>query len=1018
MEKAYQYLSAFFVSQAQAANNSLVSCGGLDCNVCSILETIGNTLNWLLFISAVAGIAIIVLGGFMYIGANGKEANMQKAKRWILNTVIGLVIVFVAWLVIHSLFHVFGATYKDSWWKIECEVEPPTISSRLSIRTPSALLEASKDGGNLSAVLARGTDKQELADFLKNLPDGKTVSFKIDRGQNAETVIILKKENGKIKLVASNEKIKDEKGDKGSWINANFKFALASTDSLSGLESITGGTSDIDFYTSFLALIEQLIAENEKIIAIITETQTRLQNVNLCIGSGGSWYRFSNNCELENESCRIEGQVTKSCATAEGEPIDGCKCPTDTCLINNECVPTSDENPTAQSRCKETGGVWGNFPVFQINAGRCSIYDPIFPYFYYPEGVSYADDVVSADETSNLSTLASGGSDYFIDYATKEGCVCSLDKCLGEDNGCYPWDSPDPIPPTPVPGPDLTYAKKVCTESGGEWTGSGIYQFKSNCKNRGGTLSHSATDTGIEKECCGYSDGTVECFVEEIPAETDSAAKNLGASENAYISITYPNFDGYCKCPTGGTTEVYNYKDGHYYVSCSKSDTGSVQAYAKKLCTESGGSWSARKNCVGTKCLDDPGYCKCPVGKLEYTHGYFYLGANRNITKCHDKNTLGNNCTGSGGQWRNLSGLGIPPIPSGENAKRCGGPTVEGGLTDVIYNEVLEYNQCPAGWECDYSSSAYYCNCPKGTCVSDEDATCQGTSDITKQQKCSQSGGTWKTGKFCCQKQNEQCGNEMVLCDCPPPENTSISSYCDCPTDKCLSGDTCVDKSPTGEELQCKQSGGAWQHVYNYNYCDGTGVGINCNAPPYSPDGVSYGCPMGCKCPSGTCLDKNTKMCTSAPSTDQQKCVGSGGSWENTGNPINHCDGTFEAYHDRWWLGCRCPDGKCLDKTTKQCRSDNSNDNSAGICTNVGPPCGIVCPEWKNLEGSPFSKTDTDAIVAAIRAIDNADLPVKSIEKVSETEAEVWTGACAGSQYEVTKSNGVWKAQLKGGWIS
>lgn len=886
MENVYRFLLSLFASKAQAVSDSnLVSCGGLDCNVCGALETVSRAINWLFLISAAAAIASVILGGSLYIIANGVETKMRQAKKWILRAVIGFALVLVGWLVIHSLFHVFGATYKNSWWKVECEVEPPPLSVFLPIRRPVHLLEATKNGGDLSAVLAKGTKKEELVDLLKNLPDGKTISFKLDRGPNAETVIILKKENGKLKIVASNEQLKEEQNKEGSSLKQLFSklaqitpgkaqaalvddYDLDNLTDGASLENLFSSTSDYDFFTSFLELIVKFIESNENIIAIINETQEQLQTVNFCIGSGGSWHRFNNSCELENQNCPVSGGSSPvSCDATDKNFTNGCKCPENTCLENNECVSIEPDISYQQTRCQETGGAWGSFPVFQINSGRCSMFDPVFPYAYSPEEPSLPTPAAGTNfngalpgMSGNPDSFNSGYSDNFTghiaaqpDYIAQKGCICPFNSCLTEDGGCVPWTSPYPYWRR---RPHVGQARKACIDSGGTWIGSIRRRFKENCESRGGSIS----EEGGMSHCYYPNNGYSESFNPDTPTINDDIEEQ--GSNASYQSdgtlINYPIFDGYCKCPQG-SNKIYQYSNGFYYVKCEPGVTieRSVRDHAKKLCMESQGEWLQTK-CEGTKCLNDPGSCKCPADTLGHKHYYDYQGKYYYFSVCHNKSELENNCTNSGGQWKKIN-----PYARliDDRNKVCGGSQFTGlWIDDSRYDGVFTIGG--TGTPNYMIGNSFYCSCPNGQCVNDESAACQ------------------------------------------------------------------ADSSATDTQDKCKQSGGSWQRISSNSYCDGTAVGISCVTPYGGAGDLHYSCPFGCKCPAGTCLDNVSSKCL--PSlTDKQKCESSGGAWEGRENscppPFNSefCyPNVYNCPSPRFFrapstiYGCNCPDDKCLNKNT------------------------------------------------------------------------------------------------------
>lgn len=130
-------------------------------------------------------------------------------------------------------------------------------------------------------------------------------------------------------------------------------------------------------------------------------------------------------------------------------------------------------------------------------------------------------------------------------------------------------------------------------------------------------------------------------------------------------------------------------------------------------------------------------------------------------------------------------------------------------------------------------------------------------------------------------------------------------------------------------ETSCKETGGTWERGSSFSYCDGSGVGINC----LGPGGSTASCPFICKCPSGKCLDKTTEKCIDVPTTDEQKCTQSGGSWQRL-CVQSFCDGSgFGTTEETCPWGCYCGTNKCLNKDTKRCTVD---DTAYSKCLNSG----------------------------------------------------------------------------------
>jgi hypothetical protein len=135
--------AAFLAVPEQASAQGLVPCGydmngnGIvdtseQCNVCHLFQLGGNIVNFLLVPSAVnSGFAIVPVlaallfawGGFVWVTAFGSPGRVQEGKKIIFATIIGILIVYGAWLFINLLLNALNVntfTGTNNWWQIDC----------------------------------------------------------------------------------------------------------------------------------------------------------------------------------------------------------------------------------------------------------------------------------------------------------------------------------------------------------------------------------------------------------------------------------------------------------------------------------------------------------------------------------------------------------------------------------------------------------------------------------------------------------------------------------------------------------------------------------------------------------------------------------------------------------------------------------------------------------------------------------------------------------------------------------
>jgi hypothetical protein len=119
-------LSFTFGLMPKAAQAQLVPCGGSgqpDCELCHIFVLFDNIVKFILqsVVPPVAGLMLII-AGIMFFAAAGDSAKTNKAKSIITSVVIGLLIVYGAYLLVSLFFMSIGvsewAGFLPSGWFI------------------------------------------------------------------------------------------------------------------------------------------------------------------------------------------------------------------------------------------------------------------------------------------------------------------------------------------------------------------------------------------------------------------------------------------------------------------------------------------------------------------------------------------------------------------------------------------------------------------------------------------------------------------------------------------------------------------------------------------------------------------------------------------------------------------------------------------------------------------------------------------------------------------------------------
>ena len=76
-----------------------------NCDFCDVLDGFAILTRWILGVSGVIALALFVWFGFKFIISNGNSAVVDSAKKGLVGTVVGLVIIFGGWEIINLVLY-------------------------------------------------------------------------------------------------------------------------------------------------------------------------------------------------------------------------------------------------------------------------------------------------------------------------------------------------------------------------------------------------------------------------------------------------------------------------------------------------------------------------------------------------------------------------------------------------------------------------------------------------------------------------------------------------------------------------------------------------------------------------------------------------------------------------------------------------------------------------------------------------------------------------------------------------
>ncbi len=118
-------LSGVSISRVNASG--LVPCGNgegssfTECSVCDLQQLAINLMKWFITIAVIVATALFVNTGILYVLSPSNPGNIAKAHNLFFATLVGMIIVFSAWMVINTVMVVLydNASFGD-WRGIVC----------------------------------------------------------------------------------------------------------------------------------------------------------------------------------------------------------------------------------------------------------------------------------------------------------------------------------------------------------------------------------------------------------------------------------------------------------------------------------------------------------------------------------------------------------------------------------------------------------------------------------------------------------------------------------------------------------------------------------------------------------------------------------------------------------------------------------------------------------------------------------------------------------------------------------
>jgi hypothetical protein len=375
--------------------DQFVSCNGLDCNVCSLLESTSNIFRWLLGISAVLAVLFLIFGGFFYLFSRGDKNRLQEARIIANYTVFGFVFALISFIAVHTLIWSIGGSSAGSWWKFDCQIHTDVVTKTISV-LPKLATEIEDDLPILTNIASLSDlinsnfkiallDAENMnaenwrQDLLSMDSENKIRLFMEDKGVSQEELAaFVKLSNGFFDDSTKNFDLDDlsKKFQNIADINRDDGDITIKTDPKTKLSKIDGSFwgEDSDISDKLQSLIGYLGQNNNNKDIVVGKNARQEGTMSSCIDSDGDWKEFRNECLAK---AKVHGYENLKCSTVYN-PTMGCQCPSDRYFIDGTCADkrSVDEIKNKKSECSKDELFTRTCPATRCEGSNLVTYPP------------------------------------------------------------------------------------------------------------------------------------------------------------------------------------------------------------------------------------------------------------------------------------------------------------------------------------------------------------------------------------------------------------------------------------------------------------------------------------------------------------------------------------------------------------------------------------------------------------------------------------------------------------------
>jgi len=92
------------------------------CSLCAMFYMLKNIINFVMTLAIGIGVFILVIAGLLYALSTGDSRKIELAKSAVTSAIIGIAIIFIAWMAVAVILQGMGYANMTTWNQVNCNL--------------------------------------------------------------------------------------------------------------------------------------------------------------------------------------------------------------------------------------------------------------------------------------------------------------------------------------------------------------------------------------------------------------------------------------------------------------------------------------------------------------------------------------------------------------------------------------------------------------------------------------------------------------------------------------------------------------------------------------------------------------------------------------------------------------------------------------------------------------------------------------------------------------------------------